>query len=193
VGAELGVVDLGSGQEGVVRITLDSDVDQTRERWLPRPAEFLTSSHLSPDGGRVALTARGQVFVAPHHEGRLVEIGRAPGVRYRDARFLPDGQRLAVLSDRSGEVELSTLPANGVGTAAQLTRDGDVLRWEGVPSPDGRWVAHRDKNQRLYLYDLKANENKKIDESLVGEFTGLSWSPDGQWLAYVAPAENTFG
>jgi tricorn protease len=193
LGADLRLLDLRTGQDGVVPITLDSDFDQTRERWLPRPAEFLTGAHLSPDGGRVALTARGQVFVAPHREGRLVEVSRAPGVRYRDARFLPEGQRLVVLSDQSGEVELWTLPANGVGAAAQLTRDGDVLRWEGVPSPDGRWVAHRDKNQRLHLFDLKANENKKIDESPVGEFTGLSWSPDGQWLAYISPAENTFG
>src|SRR5262249_24690117 len=62
LGADLRLLDLRTGQNGVVRITLDSDFDQTRERWLPRPVEFLTSAHLSPDGGRVALTARGQVF-----------------------------------------------------------------------------------------------------------------------------------
>ncbi len=191
--ADLHLLDLANDQDRTIPITLDSDFDQTRERWLARPAEYLTSAHLAPDGGRVALTARGRVFVAPHHAGRFVEVTRAPGVRYRDARFLPDGQRLVVLSDQSGEVELWTLPANGVGEAKQLTRDGDVLRWEGVPSPDGRWVAHRDKNQRLGLYDLKANQNKTIDESPVGEFEELSWSPDSQWLAYVAPAENTFG
>ena len=35
-----------------------------------------------------------------------------------------------------------TLPANGVGAPAALTSDGKVLRFEGVPSPDGKWLAY---------------------------------------------------
>ena len=31
--------------------------------------DYLTAAHLSPDGDRVALTARGQVFVAPAQAG----------------------------------------------------------------------------------------------------------------------------
>ncbi|MHC4717835.1 MAG: S41 family peptidase, partial [Planctomycetota bacterium] len=192
LGADLRLYDIATDRDRLLEITLSSDLDHTREHWIDRPMDYLTAAHISPDGDRVALTARGRVFVAPHRQGRLVEATRQEGVRYRRARFMPDGQRLAVLSDESGEVELWTLPANGVGPGAQLTRGGEVLRWAGVPSPDGRWIAHRDKNQRLFLLEVETNEDRLIDESEIDDFGDLAWSPDGAWLAYVARAENKF-
>ena len=192
LGADIHLLDLASGQDRVVPITLDSDLDQTREKWIDEPMDYLTDAHVSPDGDRVVMTARGEVFVAPKGQGRLVRVARRDDVRYRDARFMPDGKTLLALSDESGEVEFWTLPANGVGDAAQLTDDGDMLRWEGVPSPDGKYIAHHDKRQRLFLYDVEAKRNRKIDETPIEPFSGLSWSPDSKWLAYVCPAPNQF-
>jgi tricorn protease len=192
LGADIHLYDVASGKDDVVPITLETDLDQTRERWVRRPMTYLSAAHLAPDGDRVALTARGQVFVVPHRGGRLVEVARKPGVRYRGARFLPDGKTLLAFSDESSEVELWTVPANGVGLAQQLTRDANVLRWEAEPSPDGKLIAHRDKNQRLYLYDVAEKKNRLIDESRVGDFSDLSWSLDSKWLAYVGHADNGF-
>ena len=67
-----------------------------------------------------------------------------------------------------------------------------MLRWEGVPSPDGHWLAHRDKDQQLWLYDLRNKQQKRIAQSMVDDFADLTWSPDSQWLAYVEAATNTF-
>jgi tricorn protease len=190
LGADLHLLDLASDRDETLAITLASDLDQTREHWIAEPFDYLTAAHLAPDGERVALTARGEVFVAPRRQGRLVTVTRTPGVRYRAARFLPDGKGLVALSDESGEVELWRLPANGVGAGARLTGDGDILRWEAVPSPDGRYIAHDDKKQRLFLYDTKTHENRLIDRSRVDRFRDLAWSPDGRWLAYVATGDN---
>jgi tricorn protease len=192
LGADIHLYDIATDRDRVVPITLESDLDQTREHWVKKPTEYLTAVHLAPDGGRVVLTARGRVFVAPQKQGRFVEVTRKEGVRYRDARFLPDGKNLLALSDESGEVELWTLPANGAGKGEQLTRDGVVLRWEGVPSPDGKLIAHRDKNHRLFVYDVGGKTNRKIDESALEDFSELRWSPGGRWLAYVAVADNLF-
>jgi tricorn protease len=192
LGADLRRYDIASGTDRAVPITLDSDLDQTRENWVKTPMQYLTSAHLGPDAEHVVLTARGQVFVVPRRQGRLVEAARKPGVRYRNGRLLPDGKSLLLLSDESGEVEFWKLPANGVGAGQKLTGDGEVLRWEGVPSPDGKHFAHYDKNQRLFLYDFDTKENRKIDESPVGDFSELAWSPDSRWLAYVGPAGNMF-
>jgi tricorn protease len=192
LGADLHVYDIAADKDRLVPITLDSDFDQTREHWVKKPMEFLTAAHLSPDGGRVALTARGRVFVTPAKAGRLVEATRQQGVRYRDARFLPDGKSLLALSDESGEVELWKLPADGIGAAEQLTRDATVLRWEAVPSPDGRRIAHHDKEQRLFLYDSKKKTNRLIDSTKVADFLTPRWSPDGRWLAYVVFGDNFF-
>jgi len=43
------------------------------------------------------MTARGRVFVAAHRQGRFVEVTRKEGVRYRDARFMPDSQTLLAI------------------------------------------------------------------------------------------------
>ncbi len=192
LGADIHVYSIDQDRDVTVPITLSTDLDQTREQWIEKPMDWLTAAHLSPDGDRVALTARGEVFVAPAKQGRLVTAERNDGVRYRDAKFMPDGKRLLTLSDESGEVELWTLPANGVGAPVQLTDDGTILRWEAVPSPDGKLIAHHDKNQILWLYDVEGKTDRKIDSSTVDQFSGLAWSPDSRWLAYVIPGENMF-
>lgn len=190
LGADLWMLDPATDRARRVDITLVTDLDQTREKWIKKPWDFLTAAHLSADGQRVVLTARGQVFVAPRKFGRFVEATRAEGVRYRDGRFMPDGKSLVALSDQSGEVELWTLPADGTGDPKQLTSDATVLRWQAVPSPDGRRIAHHDKNQVLWVFDAEKNASTKIDENAWENFANLTWSPDSRYLAYVALADN---
>ncbi len=193
LGADIHLYDIATGRDATVPVTLVSDLDQMREHWIAKPWDYLTSAHLSPDGDRVALTARGQVFVAPVKQGRLVEATRHQGVRYRQARFMPDGKSLAALSDESGEVEWWRLPANGVGAPEQITRGGSVLRFDGVPSPDGAWIAFTDKNLSLWLADAKSGATTKVATAPDEGIGDLAWSPDSRWLAYVIPAANTFG
>ena len=192
LGADLWLFDIASDSDRAIPITLSSDLDQMREHWVKNPLEYVSAAHLSADGSHVALTARGEVFVAPDRQGRLVQATHSQGVRYRDARFMPGGNDLLVLSDQTGETEFFRIPANGVGRSDQLTRDAAVLRWEGIPSPDGRYIAHHDKNERLFILDLQTRENRQVDESPVEDFFDLKWSPDSKWLAYVAPLENLF-
>ncbi len=191
LGADLRLYDLASDTDTAIDVTLASDLDQLRERWVEKPMDYLTAAGLSPSGDRVVLTARGQVFVVPAKQGRLVEASRRPGVRYRDASFLPDGTRLAVLSDESGETEWWTLPANGVGERRRVTRDAAVLRFGGVPAPDGRHLAYDDKNLDLWVLDLDTGASVKVATSPHWGFDGFAWSPDGAWLAYAVPGSNT--
>ncbi len=192
LGADLRLHDVASGQDRALDVRLASDFDQLREAWVKKPIEYLTTAALAPKGDRVALTARGQVFVVPVKQGRIVEATRKPGVRYRQARFLAGGASLIALSDESGEVELVTLPANGVGEPSALTSDGNVQRFEAVPSPDGQWIAHHDKNQRLWLYSALKKTQTRIATSDHGGFQDLAWSADSRWLAYAVPAANGF-
>jgi tricorn protease len=190
LGGDVRVYDIASGQDRAVPIKLVSDFDQLRERWIRTPMEWVASAHLSPTGDRVVLTARGQVFVAPSQQGRIVEATRDKNVRYREGRFFPDGKSLLTLADQSGEVEFWKVPANGVGDSTQLTNDAKVLRWDGIPSSDGKRIAHFDKDQQLWVYEIDSKQNKKIAECGEGDFGDVTWSPDGKWLAYVAPDKN---
>lgn len=192
LGADLRVFDIASGADNPIAIALDSDFDHTREKWIKDPIEFLSDAHPSPDGKGVVVTSRGRVFVIPRKGGRLVEAGRKHAARYREARFMPDGKSICVFSDESGEGEVWTVPADGLGEPAQLTTDGDVLRRRLIPSPNGKYIAHTDKNHRLSLLTVETKENKRLAESKIDEFDDLAWSPDSQWLAFAEQGENQF-
>jgi tricorn protease len=192
LGADLRLFDITTGSDTLLAISLPSDFDQQRERWVRNPFDFLTAAHLAPKGDRVVLTARGQVFVAPSGQGRVVEATRAQAVRYRDARFLPDGKSLLALSTETGEVELARLPANGVGPSQILTHDGHVLRWQALPSPDGKWIAHHNKDWELWLLEVNTGKETRIATNPNDSFSDLTWSPDSRWLAFGASQNNQF-
>src|SRR5687768_17901780 len=62
---------------------------------------WITDFHLSPNGDRVVFTVRGQVFVLPAQQGRNVEVFPSKNVRFREARFFPNGRDvLAIGEDR---------------------------------------------------------------------------------------------
>jgi tricorn protease len=191
LGADLHLYDIGSGNSRVVPITLPSDFDQLREKWVDNPMEYVTSAHLHPNGDAVVLTARGRVFVAPAGQGRLVRAVRKDSVRFRDVVFMPDGKALLGLSDETGEMEFVTIPANGVGPDRRITNDGTILRFTGVPSPDGKWVAYTDNSNDLWVLEVATARQRKI--SRLQEGAGdMTWSPDSRWLAYAEVARNLF-
>ena len=191
LGADLWVLDVASGQTRMVPITLSSDLDQLRENWVTNPMDYLSAAHISPDGDRVALTARGRLFVAPVKTGRFVRASKRDSVRFSDAVFMPDGKSLLALTDESGEHEFARIPANGVGNEEHLTRDGSILKFRGTPSPDGKWIAWDDNNRDLWVMDLATKQPRKVSENREG-IGAMSWSPDGRWLAYVMAAPNSF-
>jgi tricorn protease len=192
LGADIHVFNIAANVDRLVPIRLVSDFDQMREEWVKKPFDYLTAAHISPDGDRVVLTARGEVFTAPAGQGRIARATHEDGVRYRQARFMPDGKNLLVLSDKSGEVEFWQAPANGVGDLRQLTDNGKILRFDGVPSPDGKFIAYTDKNDMLWIYDIEKKIHTKVYDDGEERIINLSWSPDGQWLAFVAAAKNWF-
>lgn len=199
LGPDLRLFDIQTGQDQEIPITLASDFDQTREKWLSNPLGYLSSAHLSPTGDRVALTARGRLFVAPVKEGRIVTVTQEAGVRYRDGQFTKDGNSLLALSDETGEFEFWLRPIRGKEEATQLTDDGTIFRYGAVQSPDGQWIAHSDKNNHLWITHLEdkrsiliagsdKGENKDENDDDGNEFGywHYVWSPDSEWLAYVA-------
>jgi tricorn protease len=195
--ADLRLYDIASGQDRAVPIELPSDFENLREHWIKNPIEYLSSVHFSSDGDKIVLTARGRVFVSPVKQGRFVDVSEHQPGRFREARLMPDGKSVIALSTESGEVELWLYPANGKGPGQQLTKDANILRWEAIPSPDGKWIVHQDKEQRLWLYNVADKTNKKLATSRNGDndgpsFADLRWSPDSRWITFAETADNNF-
>src|SRR5262249_3933934 len=57
LGADLRLYDIGTDQDSLIPISLASDFDHEREKWIKKPMDFVTSTHLSPNGDRLVLTA----------------------------------------------------------------------------------------------------------------------------------------
>ncbi len=191
-GADLWLLDLKSGHEQIIPVTLASDFDQLREHWVKKPMDYLSAFHIAPDGTSAVFTARGEVFTLPLRNGRIVKVAANSSVRFREARYLPDGKSILALSTESGETEFWKFPANGEGKPEQWTNDAHVLRWDGVVSPDGNWLAHHDKDEHLWLFNIKTKQEKQIAQSMMGDFGDQRWSPDSKWLAFVETANNQF-
>jgi tricorn protease len=187
VKAGLHVFDVPTSTDTPLEIVLASDFDPSRDEWVKTPSAYISSARISSNGENVVITSRGKLFVAPAEPGRFVTLTRTSGARYRDAVFAPDGKSVLALSDQSGENEWWRLPATGVGTPVQITHDSKVLSVEGSVSPDGTKIAYGNKNAELWVADTKTGEQKLIYTSQDGEMSELHWSPDSQWLAYVAP------
>jgi tricorn protease len=196
LGADIHLYDLAANADKRIEIEIPSDFEHLRERWIKNPLEYLTDLSLSPDGSKVVMVARGRVFVAPAKDGRLVEATAQKAARYRYARMMPDNKSIVTLSTESGEVELWKIPANGIGAGEQMTKDGKVLRWYSLPSPDGKWIAHADKDKQLWVYEVATQQNHLVATADFGFDAApafeVDWAPDSQWLAYTQAAPNTF-
>jgi tricorn protease len=191
-GADIYVLDTVTNASRKIEIALQSDFEQTRARWIKTPWDFVSHIEPSPTGDRVAITARGQVLVMPAGAGRRVEVTRTSEVRSRRGVFSHDGKSIYAFADTSGEVELWRYPANGVGVAKKLTKNATVLRERAFPSPDGKWIAHTDKDRRLYLLNLASGIDTQIDRSAFDGYENIVFSPDSRWLVLNKATENSF-
>ena len=188
--ADLWLLDIASGEYKKIDIRLASDLEQLREKWDENPSQYITSVHPDPKGEKIVITARGRTFVAPIKSGRFISFTEQKDVRYRDAVFSHDGQHIITLSDESGEFEFVQFAADGSGSIKFLTHDGNLLRYQGIPSADGKWIAYDDLEANMYVLQVATGASKKISTNQEG-IRDFSWSPDNQWLAFVQTASNT--
>ncbi len=190
LGADIWHYSIEANTTVKINIHLQSDLDQLRELWVQNPSKYITSVRPDNTGDRIVITARGRVSVVPVKAGRLVEFTDKKDVRYRDAVFSSDGESIIVLSDESSEFEFIGMPSNGIGSHKSLSSDGKVLRFSGVPSPDGLWLVYRDLEKNLFLLNIGTGISTRISTNREG-IGSYSWSPDSKWISFVQSANNT--
>jgi Tol biopolymer transport system component len=133
--------------------------------------------------------------IASFAVGTLTPLTTDPGYE-GEASFLPDGETLAYVSDRSGDFDIYLQQVSG-GAAINLTRDpGDDV--QPAVSPDGRsiaFVSSRTSRQALiyasprlamtggdvWVMPTLGGLARKVAEN--GNFP--SWSPDGSTIYFL--------
>ncbi|MBQ6761907.1 MAG: PD40 domain-containing protein [Bacteroidales bacterium] len=153
-------------------------------------ADKRTGMSLSPDGARMVVTARGEVFDVPVEQGVTRNISRTPGSNDRSADWSPDGKWIAWIGDATGETEIYLYDAVKGGEPVQVTKDTDTyirsIQW----SPDSKHILYGDRKNRLVEVDPFAKTRRTLMENPEAEFRMVEYSPDSKWLAYTRPAKN---
>jgi tricorn protease len=201
-----------AGMNDLLRVpaTGGTPTEVSAERYT---SEFFAAP--SPDGKRLALTARGVASNQWWRNGHshldeseiwLLEQGSYKRVVARGAKNLwpmwsPDGQNLTFVSDRDGKENLWQVAAAG-GEPRELTqfRDGRLL-WPSI-SRDGRTVVF-ERGFALWKLDLAGGPAAPLPITLDGAPAGAAaehrrfsgdiddfvLSPDGKKVAYTVRGE----
>lgn len=183
-------MDAASKTPQKVNISLSSDNVYARSE-IKDGAKYMNAASLSPDGARIAITARGEVFNVPVDKGVTKNITRSPGAHDRDAQWSPDGKYIAYISDASGETELYVQDAES-GQVTQLTKNNDTYISNYAWSYDAKKIVYTDRENRINLVEVPTGNKTLVLQDPAGKPRNVRFSPDNKWLTYTRTVDNTF-
>ncbi|ANM31643.1 hypothetical protein ABI59_21900 [Acidobacteria bacterium Mor1] len=184
--------DPATGRAREIEIDLPSDRVLTRSRY-PQAATRFEWVDLTPEGDRLLISTRGELFSVPVEEGVTLPVTRGTGARERYGTYDAEGKQIVYVSDESGEEQIRIIDAWGRGEPRVLAGQGDPS-WHFAPtfSPDGKWIAWADNTQTLWIADAEKGNPRKVDRSEQSEIRIYTFSRGGRWLAYVKREKNEY-
>jgi tricorn protease len=193
---KLWLYQLASQQLKEVKVTVVTDETALKPK-LVSADKVIQQTFISPDGNRILIGARGEIFSLPAENGYVKNLTQTSGVAERYPAWSPDGKSIAFWSDRSGEYELYISPGNEFTTdTKKLTSYGPGFRYRLFWSPDNKKIAFIDKALRIQIYDITNGQTVFVDKALrfsEGNFESFvcNWSADSRWFTYSRDLENT--
>ena len=181
--------DVKTGKCEKVTIYLESDNIYSRPEYK-NVADKTFAYSLSPDGERLLVIARGDLYSLPAQKGPVYNITRSSGAHEREGVWSPDGKHIAYFSDKDGEYQVYVAPASDMEKAKAMTsfKDGypSGLQW----SPDGKTLYFSTLKRDVWSLDIESGRSKRILVSETSGPRGFTLSPDGTWAAYTQALDN---
>lgn len=193
-GGKLYLFDLASQKTTEVKVNMVTDKASLKPS-TETAEKFIQHLNISPDGNRVLVEARGEIFSVPAENGYVKNMTRSSGVAERYPAWSPDGSSIAYWSDESGEYELWIADPSKENSARKVSSYGPGFRYNLFWSPDSKKLAFIDKAMMIKIYDLETGKTSEVDKGMRmmhGPLEGFScnWSPDSRWLTWSRDLEN---
>jgi len=193
-GGKLYLYPLAGGTPKEVKVDVVADEASIKPR-TESVRKYFTYAGLSPDGNRVVVEARGELFSLPAADGFVKDLTQSSGSAERYPAWSPDGKTIAYWSDKSGEYELYVMQPGKEGSAKKITSYGQGYRYALWWSPDSKKLAFIDKAMQIKVVDVTTGTTTNIDKGLRMSHGNLdnfivSWSPDSRYLTYSRDLEN---
>ncbi len=182
--------DIVSQKANKITIYLNEDFVGGRTQ-LKNAVRNINGIDMSPDGKRLVVAARGDIYTVPVKSGITRNLTESSGVHERDAQWSPDGKWIAYISDETGEDELYIRSQDGLQAPVQLTKNSDTYKYGFDWSPDSKKILWSDKMQRLRYIDIDSKKVTDVEQTLDGEIRSFNWAPDSRWITYTLPRFNT--
>ncbi|MDR1879219.1 MAG: PDZ domain-containing protein, partial [Bacteroidales bacterium] len=179
--------------EKVTKLTvrISDDLVSGRNKWKDASKNRGNSS-ISPDGKRLAIVGRGDIYTLPATSGITRNITQSSGAHDRNVQWSPDGKYLAYISDMDGEFEIWIQEQNGLTPPVKITSRTKTYIFDISWSPDSKKIAYSDKMMRLRYVDVQTKKVTEIERNPHWEIRSWSWSPDNKWIAYARQEANGF-
>lgn len=186
-GADLYEYDITANSTEKLNISIVSDGDWQRDRWISDPLKYLSDARSAPDGKSVTVTARGRFVTAFTGDRRRVEYIIPDHARARSAAIGADGDWLYAIIDNGRSSEIWRYAADGSDKGSAILSSLDTYVWAIWPTPHEEKLLFSDKKGRLYLLDPETKTAKLIDQTTSSSdfaHSRFSWSSDGRYLAW---------
>ncbi|MEM7552265.1 MAG: PDZ domain-containing protein [Bacteroidota bacterium] len=184
---KLYLMSLSNQQISEVKVNVITDQLSLGEKRV-NAGKSMSWYDVSPDGKRLIISARGDVFSIPAENGVTRNLTNSDDAHDRTPSWSPDGKKIAYWSDASGEYQLM-IHNTETGEVNQLSSYASGFKYSLFWSPDSEKVAFVDQAMVMSYFDLKTRETIKIDQGIYMFHGALnnhtfSWSSDSKWIAY---------
>ena len=157
--------------------------------------KYIQHSSISPDGNRVLIEARGEIFSLPAENGPVKNLTRTTATAERYPAWSPDGRTIAYWSDQTGEYELWVTSYAQGSTPRKITSYGKGFYYNIYWSPDSKKLVFIDQAMKIKMVDVTNGVTTEVDQALRFmhggcEGFGGTWSADSRWFAYSRDLDN---
>ena len=195
-GGKMYLYGLQSGNLREVKLNVVTDNTNLKPH-TENVAALMQNMQIGPDGNRVVVEARGELFSIPAENGYVKNLTRNSGTAERYPAWSPNGKWIAYWSDASGEYELWTMDMENNGATKQITHLGKGYRYYIYWSPDSKKVVFVDQAMKIWMVDMATGVATNVDHGLQQAHYNLNgftanWSPDSRYIAYLRDLDNAY-